>query len=179
MVHTPRLALRCLQPSDASAVLAAITESLDELRPYLPWAAAEPVSLEEKSKLLRKFHRNFVLGREFCYGIQRRDLDDEERLIGCCGMHRRIGSGAIELGYWIHSRQSGRGYATEAAGELTRLAFDLAGMRRVEIHCDPRNLASAAIARKLGFHHIVTVNACVPSAAGPVRDTMIFAMSRP
>jgi hypothetical protein len=37
-IETDRLVIRCYQPSDAAMLLAAITESLDHLRPFMPWA---------------------------------------------------------------------------------------------------------------------------------------------
>jgi RimJ/RimL family protein N-acetyltransferase len=177
-IRTARLLLRRLQPSDAPAVQNAIIESLDHLRPHMPWAAAEPVSLGEKSQTLRKFRRQFILGSDFNYGIYRHDDDRRRPLVGCCGMHRRIGAGAIEIGYWIHVGQINQGYATEAAAALTRCAFELAGMRRIEIHCHPANVASAAVARKLGYRLVVTISSCIASATSPVRDTMIFAKER-
>jgi RimJ/RimL family protein N-acetyltransferase len=38
-----------------------------------------------------------------------------------------------------------------AAAQLTRPAFEIAGVERVEIHCDVANTRSAEIARRLGY----------------------------
>jgi RimJ/RimL family protein N-acetyltransferase len=43
------------------------------------------------------------------------------------------------------------GLATEVAAALTRVAFELDRVRRVEIHCQPENVRSAAVPRKLGY----------------------------
>ena len=45
----------------------------------------------------------------------------------------------------------GQGLATEATAALTRIAFEVHGMQRVEIRVDPENVASARVAEKLGF----------------------------
>jgi RimJ/RimL family protein N-acetyltransferase len=39
------------------------------------------------------------------------------------------------------------------------VAFEILLIHRLEIHCDPRNLASASIPRKLGFTHEGTLRA--------------------
>ncbi len=41
-IHTRKLVLRCWNPTDAPLLKAAIDESLDELRPWMPWARNEP-----------------------------------------------------------------------------------------------------------------------------------------
>jgi hypothetical protein len=36
--ETERLLIRCPMPGDGAEVYAAVSESLDELRPWMPWA---------------------------------------------------------------------------------------------------------------------------------------------
>jgi hypothetical protein len=76
----------------------------------------------------------------------------------------------LEIGYWIRADSIKRGYATETAAALTRVAVETDGIRRVEIRCDVDNLPSAAIPRKLGF----TLEAILK--AEPV-DKMVWSMS--
>ncbi len=72
-------------------------------------------------------------------------------LVGEVALHRRPGEGSMEPGYWIAAGQEGRGYGTSASAALTSVALGLEGVRRVEIHCDAANTASAAVARRLGY----------------------------
>jgi RimJ/RimL family protein N-acetyltransferase len=147
-IVTPRLVVRCWDPRDAPLAKEAIDSSLDHLRPWMPWARHEPQTLAEKVELLREFRGEFDLGSNSVYAI----FDAaEERVIGGTGLHPRIGEGGLEIGYWIRADAIGRGYATESSAALTRVAFELAGVDRVEIHCAPENHASAAIPRKLGY----------------------------
>jgi RimJ/RimL family protein N-acetyltransferase len=172
-VRTPRLLLRCWDPADAPLLLQAVAESLEHLRPWMPWAHQEPESLQTKVNRLRGFRAEFDLGTNFVYAI----FDpDERQVIGGTGLHPRVGPGALEIGYWIHVNQIGKGYATEAAGALTRVAFEVEGVRRVEIHCDPANEKSAAVPRKLGFTHEATLRARSLTPEGEERDTMIWSM---
>jgi len=56
-----------------------------------------------------------------------------------------------EIGYILHPRYHGRGYATEAAEVLLELAFDGAGLHRVHARCDTRNVASYGVMERLGM----------------------------
>lgn len=175
-IETPRLRLRWWAPRDASSLNASVSESLDHLRPWFPWAAAEPRPVAETARTLRRFRGRCEAGKDLIYGI----FDPASgAVLGAVGLHGRIGAGAGEIGYWIHVSHVGRGLATEAAGAVVRVALGTAGLRRVEIHCEPANLASAAIPRKLGFTHQVTVPRRVLAPGRPPRDMMIWVKTAP
>lgn len=56
-----------------------------------------------------------------------------------------------EVGFIAHPAHHGLGYATEAARELLRIAFEELGMHRVVGHSEARNVASARVMEKLGM----------------------------
>lgn len=56
-----------------------------------------------------------------------------------------------EIGWIFHPDHHGRGYATEGARELLRIAFDEMGLHRVIAELDAVNAASAALCRRLGM----------------------------
>lgn len=56
-----------------------------------------------------------------------------------------------EIAYAVHPRLWGQGIATAAARELLRRGFSEHGLHRISGTCDPRNLASAAVLRKIGM----------------------------
>ena len=162
-IVTPRLFIRCWEPRDAPLAKEEIDSSLDHLRPWMPWAHHEPQTLAEKVQLLREFRGQFDLGSDFVYAIFDRT---EERALGGTGLHTRIGADGLEIGYWIRADSAGRGLVTESTAALTRVAFEIAGIERVEIHCAPHNAASAAIPRKLGY-----------AEREPVDGDLIFALT--
>lgn len=147
-VLTDRLVIRCWNPEDAPLLKEAIEASVEHLKPFMPWAYNEPEELEKKIERIRRWRSNFDRSEDFVYGIF---SPDERRVIGGTGLHTRVGEGAREIGYWIHAGETGRGYATEVSAALTRVAFEIDRVKRVEIHCDPRNKASARVAEKLGY----------------------------
>lgn len=174
-IHTPRLVIRCPQPSDAPRLADAVAASLDHLRPWMPWARFEPEALDARIQRLRVRRAHFDTDQEYGYLIL---LPDEGEVLGSIGLHRGVGEGVLELGYWIHVRHAGRGFATEAAAALTRAAFELHGVERMEIRCDPRNARSAAVPRKLGYTRDGMLRASVPGVDGAMRDTQVWSLLR-
>jgi len=172
-VHTRRLIIRCWQPADAYLAKAAIDENVDHLRPWMPWAMHEPTDLQAKIELLRRFRAEFDSSRDYVYGIFN---SDETQVLGGTGLHTRLGESAREIGYWIHKDYINQGLATETAAALTRVAFEIDGVDRVEIHCDPENVRSAAVPKKLGFVHEATLRRRDRTSADAPRDTMVWTL---
>ena len=129
-------------------MLAAIAASHDHLRAWMPWAEASPTD-ESVRAFLEPAARNFGGDSAANYAIT---LGDGGEYVGGCGLHQRVGEGALEIGYWIEARHQGQGLITEAVRLLTSTAFGLAGVLRLEIHCDEANVRSAAVPARLGYH---------------------------
>lgn len=66
---------------------------------------------------------------------------------------RLHGPSTGEIAYAVHPRVWGQGIATAAARELLRMGFSDHGRHRIFGTCDPRNLASAAVLRKVGMRY--------------------------
>jgi RimJ/RimL family protein N-acetyltransferase len=172
-VETPRLILRCWSPEDAPDLRAALDESDRHLRPWIPFMKDESRSMEETVDWLRLHRSNFDSDVMYRYGVFEKDsgvLLGENMLLG------RVGPGGFEVGYWTHVNSGGHGYATEASCAMIRVAFELAGVERVEIHCAPDNTASVAIPAKLGFSHEATLKDRAPDTEGGIHDLMIWTL---
>lgn len=172
---TPRLVLRAWEPSDAPSLKAATDRSLAHLQPWLPWARDEPSPVDVVAERLAAFRAAFDTGIEWLYGIFERD---GRTVVGGIGLHRRIGATGLEIGYWIAVDRVREGLATEAAGALTAAALALPGIDHVEIRCDPANVASAAVPRRLGYAHVITLTADATTPDGVPRDTMVWRRGR-
>jgi RimJ/RimL family protein N-acetyltransferase len=172
-IFTRRLLVRCWEPSDAPALNAAIEANLEHLRPWMPWAMGDPVSLDARIEWLRRCRGEFDLGRDFVYGI----FDASGTvLIGGTGLHTRGGSGCREIGYWIGKEHTRQGFATESSSALAMIAFLLESMDRVEIHCDPLNTASTAVPRRLGFTLEATLRRRTRGSDGELHDSMVWSL---
>jgi len=175
-IVSERLVIRCWEPLDAPLLKEAIDSSLEHLQPWMPWARAEPQELSEKVDLLRRFRGQFDLGTDFVMGIF--DIDERD-VLGGTGLHKRRGADALEIGYWIRSSHVGRALATESSAALTRVAFELCDVDRVEIRVDPANEASLTIPRKLGFvEEGILRRRLPPDEDGVPRDVIVFSLFR-
>jgi RimJ/RimL family protein N-acetyltransferase len=158
-IETERLVVRCYQPSDAQLLADSVAESLEHLKPWMSWAHDEPQPFEEKVKRLQRARGNFDLARDYTYGIFN---TQETKLLGGTGLHTRLDEHELEIGYWIHKDHINQGLVTESTAALIKVAFEVIHIHRIEIHCDPGNLASAAVPKKLGFTHEGTLRAKTP-----------------
>jgi RimJ/RimL family protein N-acetyltransferase len=141
------LVLRRWTSSDARSLLAAVQFSQAELRSWMPWASA-PATLASVEEFLAGLRDQAGTDLSLGFGL----FDAGGEVVGGFGLHGRRGPGTLEIGYWVRSDRTGRGYATAAARRLTDAAFEcFSDVDRVEIRCDPANRASAAIPPKLGY----------------------------
>lgn len=141
-----RWELRRLRARDAPAVDAAVTASLEHLRPWMPWVADEPLPPDRRRALAGGWEAAFDAGEEFVYGAF-----DGPVLVGMLGLHRRLGPAGLEIGYWVHVDHLRLGIATAGAAALTTAAFGLEGIEVVEIHHDRANTVSGRVPARLGF----------------------------
>ncbi|HEX8752255.1 MAG TPA: GNAT family N-acetyltransferase [Solirubrobacterales bacterium] len=143
------LLLRRWTVKDAELLDAALAENLEHLRPWMPWIAAEPLSLTTRRGMLSRWERDWRSGGDVVLGIF-----EGERVAGSTGLHHRHGPRTLAIGYWVHVDFLRRGVATRTARLLTETALALPGVDRVEIHHDKANLRSAAVPRRLGYRFL-------------------------
>lgn len=183
-IETERLVARCPLPSDAPALRRALDANDGHLRPWIPFMADERRNLRETAEWLREQRAEFDLDHAYRYALFGAGEAKETKLLGSISLFKRVGPGGREIGYWIDKDAGGRGYATEAASMMVRLAFELDDateaepVDRVEIHCNPDNGASWGVAMKLGFHHEATLKRRHRDTEGEIGDTMIWTLFR-
>ena len=147
-LHQGPVTLQRSRVAHLDGVLEAIAVSLRDLGHWLSWAATMPSSEAERAHLVAA-EASFDDDLDWSYNLfeTRTDL-----VVGTIGLHRRVAPDRVEIGYWVRSDRTGRGYATAATHALVTAAFaHLHDTHRVEIGMDHANRASAAIPRKLGF----------------------------
>ncbi len=171
-IETQRLVIRCWEPEDAADAKRVIDANIEHLLPWMPWVANEPEPLREKTERMREFKAMFERNEDFIYGI----FDSNGSLLGGTGLHPRTGPEAREVGYWVAREHEGKGVISESTAALTRVGFELLGLDRVEIHCDPRNTRSAAVPRRLGFAHEATLRRRLAEPDGSLHDMMIWSL---
>jgi RimJ/RimL family protein N-acetyltransferase len=158
-IETERLVVRCYQPLDTQLLADSVMESVEHLKPWMPWAHNEPRPFEDRLEGVKRFRGMFDLHENYVYGIFN---PAETKLLGGTGLHPRLGENELEIGYWINKDYINQGLVTESTAALIKVAFEIIHVHRIEIHCDPGNLASAAVPRKLGFIHEGTLRQKTP-----------------
>lgn len=173
--ETERLVVRSPLWCDGAAMNRAIHESIEELRPWMPWAQQLP-TVDESEENVRFARLKFMERSDLRLHIFSKETGE---FIGGSGLHRiDWESRKFEIGYWIRTSQSGKGLMTEAVAGITKFAIDSLLANRVEIRCDSTNIRSARIAERLGYtlEGILRNEKC--DVSGTLRNTMIFAKVR-
>lgn len=168
-IEIPGYVVRRMTVLDAPAVSQAANESLEHLEPWMPWATAEGVSVEAQRLRMSGPAWSWAPDGDYGYGV----FLDDGRLVGALGLHRRVGPWALEIGYWVHVDHTRQGIATASARVLTDVGFTLPGIRRMEIHCDAANRASAAVPVRLGYRLVATEDHA-PEAPGEEGRRLIW-----
>lgn len=173
VLRTERLCLRAWRSEHAPLLLPLLEANVEHLGSWIPAHVASPVPLHELALRLIDFSENFAAERSWRWAIFSREGNE---LMGEISLFPRSADGRVpfasadrlEIGYWLDRNATGNGYATEAARVLLELSLRLPGIDRVEIHCDPRNRASAAVPGRLGFRLVADGAHAEPGDAGMV-----------
>ena len=143
-----RVIVRPYRVEDAEALQAAMAESREHLRPWLPFADAHQ-TVEESRDFIIRSTANWLLRENFSLSIWLRETG---AFLGGTGFHIRDWDIRwFEIGYWLRASAEGHGYMTEAVRLVSDYLLDHLGAQRVEIRCNALNTHSAAVALRLGF----------------------------
>lgn len=155
-IKTKRLLLRCWESDDAENLSPILQSNLKHLKEWIPERVSKPASSADLEKRLSGFKSDFISGKEWRFAIF---ILDEMTLLGEVSLFPRNKDGRVnfkfadrvEIGYWLRSDVTGKGYATEASEGMFNLSKSLKGIKLVEIRCDAENVPSAAVPKRLGF----------------------------
>mgnify|MGYP001233640257 CR=1 FL=1 len=173
---TDRLTIRAAHYEDAQEIVDAANESLDELRPWMPWAA-QPTTLEFQQARLRRVMAEWLTRENFYLHLC---LKGTNTMVGSSGLHRMDWeAGKFEIGYWCRTKFIGQGYITEAVGGINDFAFTHLMANRVEIRCDASNERSSAVAKRCGFLLEGILRNDSRSVDGELRSTLVFSKISP
>jgi [ribosomal protein S5]-alanine N-acetyltransferase len=147
ILQTPRLLLRQFDVADAPLVYEL------NLHPEVVKYVHEPV-LENEAAALKIItdvilpqYKN-KLGRWAIHNI----ANDE--FIGWCGLKYLKESGEIDLGYRLHPKAWGKGYATEVANHVLEYGFKTLQLKEVIGRAHIENTASINVLQKIGMQYI-------------------------
>lgn len=105
-------------------------------------------------------------------------VDRDGRLVGSCGVvrveaHHRAG----EIGYWVAPWARAKGVASGAVRLATSWAMDELGLDRLELHIEPENVGSCAVAERAGYIREALLRSKILHR-GARRDIVIYSTLR-
>ena len=148
ILETPRLILRRFIMEDAPLLLE--LNSDPDVTRYLH----EPplTSLAEAERVLQEI----ILPQYTLYNLGRWAIHTKEnnKFVGWCGLKYRLEAQEVDLGYRLHKRNWGKGFATEAASHTLSYGLDtlLLPMILGRAHID--NKASQHVLEKIGMQFV-------------------------
>jgi RimJ/RimL family protein N-acetyltransferase len=171
--YTERLVIRMPKPGDGKAVYEAINASMNELKPWMPWAHRDQTE-QDVEENIRNAYVKFLAREDLRLHIFHKETGV---FIAASGLHRiNWQVPRFEIGYWIDTRYSGNGYITESVEGITKFAFNELKAKRVEIRCDSGNIKSRAIPEKLGYSlEGILKNDGLSADGKDIRDTCVYA----
>jgi ribosomal-protein-serine acetyltransferase len=172
-IHGERVLVRPYRIEDAEALQAAVAESREHIRQWLPFADAHQ-TVEETRDWLTHAVAAWMLRENMATGIFLRETG---AFLGGLGLHIRSWEiGFFEIGYWLRASAEGHGYMREAVSQLIEFAARDLLASRLEIRCDARNARSAAVAEGLGFTREGHLRNGLYAPTGEIRDTLVFGL---
>jgi [ribosomal protein S5]-alanine N-acetyltransferase len=143
--------VRVLTEDDASALAVLLAANRDFLAPWDPERpdeySTEAFQRAEVRRTLERYEQGAVLP-----GVVLVDGEPAGRVNVNNIVRGPFLSG--DLGYWVSERVTGRGVATAAVAAMVRLAFDDAGLHRLQAGTLVHNSASQRVLRRNRFERI-------------------------
>ncbi|MGP4071630.1 GNAT family N-acetyltransferase [Piscibacillus sp. B03] len=173
VLETERLFLRAPKPGDGVEVNSAVRYSILELREWLDFAQTTP-EVEDTEIYLREAIAQFFRKERFQYLIFEKD---SEVLVGSVSFENVNWTiPKAQIGYWVNTRYSGKGFMSEAVEKLTHYGLEELGFRRIEITCDSKNTKSRNIPERLGYElEGILKNEDRNPDGTELRDTCVYA----
>lgn len=171
-IEGKRIILRPLISTDAESLFLLVDRSRKELGKWLPWVKenTEVIHTKEFIRHTAKVRRD---GETLSFGIF---LKFPETIIGTIDA-RRLKTGIAEIGYWLGTEFTDKGFVSEATTLLGDFLFKNIPIHKIEIRCEPKNLKSRAIPRRLGFKKEGQLrNAACGHEPGIYRDLIVYGM---
>ena len=172
-IETARMILRAAKSGDGPESFEAVTQSVAELTPWMPWVHPQPTldgSIEFHTSAEAKWASRDMIDFQWCD-------KNTGRLIGKGGFHTIAWDvPKLEIGYWVRTSMAGNGFCAEAVSAPVTFANRELGAKRLEICSDPRNARSRNVAERCGFTLEGILRKNMRDPYGGLRDSCVYAL---
>ena len=133
----------------AQEIYAEVSDSVDHLGQWLPWAS-KTYGIEDELSYLKDWCEAHWENEEgFAYMIREKETKKFIGMIDLMKVNQKHKS--AEIGYWLTQKATGKGYMVEAVKALENEAFKQ-GLNRIVIMNDTKNIPSVNVAKNAGYH---------------------------
>jgi ribosomal-protein-serine acetyltransferase len=148
-ITAPGICLRAYESADADMFAAVVRESVATVGRWMSWCHAD-FNSEHARDWFAVCDKGREEGTAYEFGIF---SEDGKELLGGAGLNMISKlHNYCNLGYWVRQPVQGRGIASQAAMLLADAGFKQLGFHRIEIVAAEGNVASIAVAKKVGAH---------------------------
>jgi RimJ/RimL family protein N-acetyltransferase len=105
-------------------------------------------------------------------------IKPNKKVVGAVGIFKvNSYSGTAEIGYWLAEDFWRQGIMTEAASKIIDFGFNKLRLRKIKLPAFAPNIASNALAKKLGFVYEGTLRkSCKAKATGKIYDENVYGL---
>jgi len=128
-------------------MFAAVTESIAEVSPWLPWCHVG-YSRDETEGFIKLAVAAWAQATHYPFAIL--DEGAQTFLGGIAINHIAKLNRLANVGYWVRTSRTKQGIASAAVRLVSQYAFNSLGLTRLEIACIPANASSRRVAEKAG-----------------------------
>ncbi|MET7420219.1 GNAT family protein [Dactylosporangium sp. NPDC005555] len=146
----------------------------DELCRRFSWPRVEPPTERDVLGAYERDERERLAGQSLNLAVA--DAADPARVWGAASVYDvSAADGRAAVGYWVAPWARGRGVATRSLRLLAAWTFEGLGVQRLELTCEPANVASARVAQRCGFVREGVLRSHVRFKDGR-RDTVVYGL---
>jgi RimJ/RimL family protein N-acetyltransferase len=173
-ILTRRLVLSPLEPADADELWSTVNGSRPELAAWLP-----TMRFHTDARASKRYATMSALewdGETACrFSVRDRATGALHGVVGLEGISKLRKSG--DLGYWLATGSTGRGFATEAGRAVVSWAFAHLGAYRVQATAATENFASIRVLERIGLRREGTARG-MEACQGERLDHEVFGLLR-
>lgn len=145
-IISPRLTMKLIDTDHALQLQACIALS-PSLHRWIDWC--EPhFSRNDAEQFIIATRLNWVKSQAYGFGVFDRNSDQLLGMVAINEFYHTFNMASV--GYWLADENQGQGYAQEAVTALAEFCFSQLKLTRLEIVCDPENVASQQVAKRCG-----------------------------
>ncbi len=146
MLESDLIVLQKYTIEDIPLLFEAIKISVDRVYPWLPWCHPN-YTIAETEAWIKTRPQRWNEGKEFGFSIR----DRQGKIVGGCGIGIRS-PWCGNLGYWLRTGYTGKGYAIEATKLVAEFGIRQLKLKRIEIVASVENIPSQKVAERAGAY---------------------------